>query len=37
VWQDRDGNVIGASIFLTPEEVKQLRKENIVEIERGVK
>jgi hypothetical protein len=32
-WADRDGNVIGAVVFLTPEEVERAREEGNVEIE----
>lgn len=31
-WKDRDDDLIGASIFLTAEEVQEARKEGSIEI-----
>jgi hypothetical protein len=32
-WTDRDGDVVGASVFLTPEEVAEMQETGSVEIE----
>ena len=32
-WKDRDDDLVGASLFLTAEEVKEARKEGPIEIE----
>ena len=32
-WKDRDDDLIGASVFLTAEEVKEAREEGSIEIE----
>jgi hypothetical protein len=32
-WKDRDDDLVGASLFLTAEEVKEARKEVSIEIE----
>jgi len=31
-WTDRDGDLIGAAVFLTAEEVKDARKKGTIEI-----
>jgi hypothetical protein len=32
-WKDRDDDLVGASIFLTAEEVKEARRKGSIEIE----
>ena len=32
-WKDRDGQVLGASVFLCPKEVEELRNKGKIEIE----
>ncbi|WP_268893122.1 hypothetical protein [Salinirussus salinus] len=32
-WKNRDGDLVGASVFLTTEEVKEAREEGSIEIE----
>jgi len=32
-WKNRDGDLVGASVFLTAEEVKEAREEGSIEIE----
>jgi len=31
-WKDRDGQVLGASVFLCPKEVEELRNKGKIEI-----
>ena len=32
-WKDREGNLVGASVFLMAEEVKEAREKESIEIE----
>ena len=32
-WKNREGELIGAAVFLTAEEVREAREEGIIEIE----
>ena len=34
VWQGRDGDLLGALVFLTPNEVQRLREQGYIKIER---
>lgn len=31
-WRDREGNLIGASVFLTPDEVDKVRSKGSIQI-----
>lgn len=33
VWRDKEGSVLGAPVFLSPEEVRELQETGSVEIE----